>query len=141
MVNPDIQFTSAGLKIGNTLVKEGDYITLDVPSYDDPVVYFGKVALIEPNIEKSGLLEFLEVVQRQIGDFDVHANADQPADAMLAKQFLAEGIGLCRTEHMFFNEKRIPNFRSLIIATDLAEREKILSQTEKNAGFRLCGSL
>jgi pyruvate,orthophosphate dikinase len=131
MVNPDIVFSKTGLKIGNKLVKEGDYISLDVPSYDDPVIYFGKLDLIEPNIDKSGLLDFLEVVQTQIGDFDVHANADQPSDAKLARKFLADGIGLCRTEHMFFNEKRIPIFRSLIIAPDRSEREKILKKIKK----------
>jgi len=131
MVNPDIQFTTKGMKIGNTLVREGDYISLDVPSYDDPVIFFGKLALVEPDIEKSGLLDFLEVAQRQIGDFDVHANADQPADALLAKKFLADGIGLCRTEHMFFHEKRIPIFRSLIIANERGERKTILNKLKK----------
>ena len=131
MVNPEIQFTKTGLKIGNKTVKEGDYLSLDVPSYEDPTIYFGKLDLIEPNIEQSGLIEFLEVVQHQIGGFDVHANADQPKDAILAKQFLAHGIGLCRTEHMFFNEKRIQTFRSLIIAPDRSEREKILTKLKK----------
>ena len=131
MVNPEIQFTKTGLKIGGRTVKEGDFIGLDVPSYDDPVVYFAKLPLIEPNIDKSGLLEFLEVVQGQIGDFDVHVNADQPKDAKLARKFLADGIGLCRTEHMFFHEKRISIFRSLIIASDRSEREKILTKLKK----------
>ena len=131
MVNPNIMFTKTGLKIGDKVIAEGDYICLDVPSYEDPTIYFGKLDLIEPDIEKSGLLEFLEVVQHQIFDFDVHANADQPKDAKLAKQFLADGIGLCRTEHMFFNEKRIQTFRSLIIASDRNEREKILTKLKK----------
>jgi len=131
MVNPDILFTEAGLKIGNRMVKEGEYISLDVPSYDEPTIYFGKVELIEPDIDKSGLIDFLEVVQRHIKDFDVHANADQPSDAKLAKKFFAEGIGLCRTEHMFFHRERIPIFRSLIIASDKAEREKILARLKK----------
>ena len=131
MVNPQIQFTKTGLKIGAKTIKEGDYISLDVPSYDEPTIFFGKLDLIQPDIEKSGLLEFLDVVQGQIGDFDVHANADQPKDAILAKKFQADGIGLCRTEHMFFNEKRIPTFRSLIIAPDRSEREKILTKLKK----------
>jgi len=131
MVNPKIQFTKAGLKVGTRTIKEGDYLSLDVPSYDDPTIYFGRLDLIEPDIDKSGLLEFLELVQHHIGDFDVHANADQPKDAKLAKKFLADGIGLCRTEHMFFNEKRIPIFRSLIIAPDRSEREKILGKIKK----------
>lgn len=131
MVNPEIMFTKEGLKIGTKVIKEGDYISLDVPSYDDPVIYFGKLDLIEPNIDKSGLLDFLKVVQNHIGGFDVHANADQPKDAKLAKKFLADGIGLCRTEHMFFNENRIRIFRSLIIAPNRSEREKILIKIKK----------
>jgi len=131
MVNPDILFTEAGLKIGNRIVKEGEYISLDVPSYDEPVIYFGKVELIEPDIDTSGLIDFLDVVQRHIKDFDVYANADQPSDAKLAKKFLAKGIGLCRTEHMFFHKDRIPIFRSLIIASDKAERESILAKLKK----------
>jgi len=131
MVNPSILFTEAGLKIENQIVKEGDYISLDVPFYDKPVIYFGKIELIEPNIDTCGLIDFLNVVQRHIKNFDVHANADQPSDAKLAKKFLAEGIGLCRTEHMFFHKERIPIFRSLIIASDKKERERILTKLKK----------
>ena len=131
MVNPDIQFTNTGLKIGGRTVKEGDYLSLDVPSHDDPTIYFGKLSIIEPDIDKSGLLEYLDVVQGQISDFEVYANADQPKDAKLARKFLADGIGLCRTEHMFFHEKRIPIFRSLIIASDQDERKKILNRLKK----------
>lgn len=131
MVNPNIIFTKTGLKVGNRIVREGDYISLDVHSHDEPVIYFGKVDLIEPDIDKSGLIDFLNVVQKHIKDFDVYANADQPSDAKLAKKFLANGIGLCRTEHMFFHKKRIPIFRSLIIASDKAERKKTLAKLKK----------
>ena len=62
-----------------------------------------------------------------INDFDVRANADQPKDAVIAKEFHARGIGLCRTEHMFFNEKRIMTFRQMILAEDEAERRKALN--------------
>ena len=73
----------------------------------------------------------MEIVQRNIDDFDVHANADQPKDALLAKLFKAKGIGLCRTEHMFFHEKRINTFRAMIIAKDKKEREKALGQLKE----------
>lgn len=131
MVNPDLKILKSGVKFGERLVKEGDYITLDVPSYDKPTVYFDKVGLIKPSIEESGILEFLDVVQKFIGDFDCHANADQPKDAQLAKLFHADGIGLCRTEHMFFDEERIPLFRSLIITDDMKDRYKILDKLGK----------
>jgi pyruvate, orthophosphate dikinase len=131
MVNPDLKILKTGVKFGERLVKEGDYITLDVPSYDIPTVYFDKVGLIKPSIEESGILEFLDIIQKFIGDFDCHANADQPKDAQLAKLFHADGIGLCRTEHMFFDEERIPLFRSLIITDDMKDRFKILDKLGK----------
>jgi pyruvate, orthophosphate dikinase len=145
MINPDIVFNEKGMKIDGIQVSEGDYLSVDVPSYDKPTIYFGELDLIEPSMEESGLLEFLEIVQKGIGDFDVHVNADQPREAELAKKFGARGIGLCRTEHMFFDEKRIPVFRSMIITDDSKDREKILSKLQKNqaddflALFRIMG--
>jgi pyruvate,orthophosphate dikinase len=131
LVYPEIIFGKDNVKIGKKIVKEGDYLSINVPYYETPTVYFGKVGLIEPSPEGSGLLEFLEIVQRNLGDFDVHANADQPKDAELAKLFKAQGIGLCRTEHMFFNEKRINMFRAMIIAGDVKEREKALEKLKE----------
>jgi pyruvate,orthophosphate dikinase len=131
MINPDIEFMDNAMKIGGVKVNEGDYLSLDVPSYDKPTIYFGQLELIEPSIEESGLLEFLDIVQTKIGDFDVHVNADQPREAKLGKTFGAKGIGLCRTEHMFFDEKRIPIFRSMIITNDKKDRDKILLKLQK----------
>ena len=131
LVYPGIKFSSGSMKIGNKTVKEGDYITLNVPYYETPAIYFGKLALIEPSPEGSGLLELLEIVQKRIDDFDVHANADQPKDAQLSKLFKAAGIGLCRTEHMFFHEKRINTFRAMIIAGDKKERTKALNELKE----------
>jgi len=131
LVYPEIKFGAETMKIGNKTVKEGDYLSLNVPYYDIPSIYFGKVNLIEPSPEGSGLLELLELVQKHIGDFDVHANADQPKDAQLAKLFKAAGIGLCRTEHMFFHEKRINTFRSMIIAGEKRERVAALEELKK----------
>jgi len=131
MVYPGIQFQKNSMKIGNKTIKEGEYITLNVPYYEEPVVYLGKGGLMKPTPEGSGLLELLEIVQRNLGEFDVHANADQPKDAELALMFKAKGIGLCRTEHMFFNEKRINKFRAMVVADSVAERKKILNELRK----------
>ena len=131
MVYLDIKFLKDSVKIGTRTIKEGDCISLNVPYYEDPTIYFGKVDLTEPSHKDSGLLEFLEIVQRNLDDFDVHANADQPKDAQLAKLFKAAGIGLCRTEHMFFHEKRINIFRSMIIAGDKKERAKALGKLKE----------
>jgi len=131
LVYPDITFQKDSVKIGKKIVKEGEYLSLNVPYYETPKIYFGKVSLIEPSPQGSGLIEFLEIVQRNLNDFDVHANADQPKDAELSKLFKAQGIGLCRTEHMFFHEKRINSFRAMIIAGDVKEREKALGKLKE----------
>jgi len=131
LVYPEIKFQKDTAKIGNKTVKEGDYIALNVPYYETPTIYFGKGRLIQPSPEGSGLIEFLDIVQGRLDRFDVHANADQPKDAELAKLFKAQGIGLCRTEHMFFEESRIATFRAMIIAGDKKERDKALAELKK----------
>lgn len=131
LVHPDIQFSGQKMKIGKYVVKEGDYVSMRVPSYGDPSIYFAPLPLKQPKIEQSGLLEYLEIVQKHLGDFSIYANADQPKDVKLAAKFLADGVGLCRTEHMFFNEKRILLFRSLIVESDSGERAKILAKLKK----------
>jgi pyruvate, orthophosphate dikinase len=127
MVQPEMKIRGDGFTLGGKTVKEGDYISINVPYYEAPTIYLDKVGLIEPNFKENGLLDFLTIVNKFIKDFDVRANGDQPKDAVVAKEFHARGIGLCRTEHMFFNEKRIMTFRQMILAEDEAERRKALN--------------
>ncbi|HPD79363.1 MAG TPA: PEP-utilizing enzyme, partial [Spirochaetota bacterium] len=126
MVQPEMKIKGNSFTIAGKTVKEGDYISINVPYYEEPTLYLGKVELIEPDFKKNGLFDFLEIVERHIGEFNVRANADQGRDATLANDFKANGIGLCRTEHMFFNEKRIMKFREMIIAKSYEERLKVL---------------
>lgn len=126
MVQPDLHIKNNSFTIGGVTVKEGDYISLNVPYYEEPTIYFGKVGLIEPDFDKNGLFDFVKICQEYIGDFDVRANTDQPRETQLAASFMAKGIGLCRTEHMFFNEKRIMKFREMILAADEQTRRKVL---------------
>ncbi|MBN1524371.1 MAG: pyruvate, phosphate dikinase [Spirochaetales bacterium] len=114
--------------VDGVLLKQGDYITLNVPYYGDPSIYLGKAALIEPDPESSGLLEFIKIVDEFTGNFGVRANADTPRDTTLARIFGAEGIGLCRTEHMFFDEKRINVFREMVISDTEKERRAALNK-------------
>jgi len=132
LVRPDIQFLKRSMKIDGQEIKEGDVITVNVPYYEDPMIYVGEGTLTKPTPEDSGLLELLEIVQKKIEHIDVHANADQPRDATLAKLFGAQGIGLCRTEHMFFDEKRINRFRYMILADDETTRTKALDSLYKD---------
>ncbi|MBI3395624.1 MAG: pyruvate, phosphate dikinase [Spirochaetia bacterium] len=127
IINPNLKIANGTLEAGGHVVKEGDYITLDVPFYKPPVIGLGRADLINPDITSNGLVEFIEVVKRHVKpDFVVRANGDLGRDARVAKSMGAYGIGLCRTEHMFFQGDRIHRFREMILAKNLEERVKAL---------------
>jgi len=126
MVQPDMKIRGSSFVLAGRTVREGDYVSINVPYYEAPTIFIGKVGLIEPDFKRNGLFEFLDIVEKHMEDFNVRANADQPRDALVAKEFKAKGIGLCRTEHMFFNEKRIMKFREMIISETEEERRKSL---------------
>ncbi len=128
LVANDLKVTGNKATIDGKALKEGDIITLNVPHYGDPSIYFGEADLIEPDPEKSGLLEFVKIIKSSLGDFHVRVNADKARDANLAVKFGADGIGLCRTEHMFFDSKRINVFRRMIISDTFNERVKALKK-------------
>ncbi len=131
LVRPDLQIRGKKATLDGLTINEGDYITLNVPYYGESTVYIGKSALIEPDPESSGLLDFIRLTRSFVQEFHVRANADSPRDAKLALEFGAEGIGLCRTEHMFFNEKRINVFREMILSDSEDERKKVLRKLQK----------
>ena len=128
LVKPNMRIRGKSAAIGAVTVNEGEYLTLNVPHYGEPSVYLGTAQLIEPDPEASGLLAFNELVRGFVRDFHVRANADSPRDAALALSFGAAGIGLCRTEHMFFEDKRINVFREMILADSAEERKKALAK-------------
>ena len=104
-----------------TIYKEGDYLSIDGSTGN---VYAGKLEMQEASI--SGDFETFMSWADDARVLRVRTNADTPKDAIQARKFGAEGIGLCRTEHMFFERDRIFNFRKMICATTLEEREKAL---------------
>lgn len=110
------------LVIGEETFLEGDYLSLDGTTGD---VMKGQVKTVPP--ELSG--DFGTIMQwaDELRNLGVRANADNPRDAKQAVEFGAEGIGLCRTEHMFFEEERIPAVRRMILADSEEERRKALS--------------
>ncbi len=130
LVKPELKISGNKATIGDITIKEGDYITLNVPYYGEPEIYLGKAELIEPNPEDSGLMEFIKIVEEFVSDFHVRANADNPRDAKLSRTFGARGIGLCRTEHMFFQPERINVFREMILSDTKEERLKALKKLE-----------
>ncbi len=111
------------MTIKNEVFKEGDYISLDGSTGS---VYKGIIPTVEANI--SGNFEKLMEWADEFRRLGIRTNADTPADAAEAIGFGAEGIGLCRTEHMFFEESRIFSVRKMIISDSLAQREKALAE-------------
>ncbi len=103
------------------ILHEGDYISLDGTTGK---VYEGKLNKVAATI--SGVFETFMSWADEARTLDIRTNADTPKDAKQAKAFGAQGIGLCRTEHMFFEKERIFNFRKMICATSVEEREKAL---------------
>ena len=113
---------------GNIIVNEGDYITLDVPYYGEPRIILGNANLINPDPASSGLFDLLKIIDKFKSEFKVYGNADTPKDANRVMMFGGEGIGLCRTEHMFFGEDRINIFREMIVSTNVEDRIKSLNK-------------
>ncbi|MEG0662516.1 MAG: pyruvate, phosphate dikinase, partial [Anaerovoracaceae bacterium] len=110
------------LTIGNDVFNEGDYISLDGTVGE---VYKGEIKTMAP--ELSGDFGMIMKWADEIRTLKVRTNADNPRDAQQAVDFGAEGIGLCRTEHMFFAEDRIAAVRRMILADSVEERKEALA--------------
>jgi len=118
------QFTvKAGEK--ELVVKEGDWISMDGATAD---VYLGQAETKDPDPNSPIFVKFMTWADEFRGKFGVRANADIPRDAKAARAFGAEGIGLCRTEHMFFAADRIPHMQAMILAEDPKTRTKALQK-------------
>ena len=111
------------IKVGPHKIKEGDIITLDGGVGE---VYLGEVATIQPQL--SGVFGTLIGWADEVRRMKIRANAETPLDAKMALDFGAEGIGLSRTEHMFFDSDRIVAMREMIIANDTEGRQKALDK-------------
>ena len=131
LVSTEMRIRGNKATVGGATIAEGDYVTLDVPNHGDCHIYLGKASTIEPSPKDSGLLDFLAIVKKYVREFHVRVNADKPRDAELALSFGAEGIGLCRTEHMFFEEDRINVFRQMIFAENYEDRVATLKKLQK----------
>ncbi len=111
------------LEVNGKEVKEGDLISLDGSTGE---VFIGEIKLVEPELagDFAKIMEWADEFRK----LKIRANADTPKDSEQAIKFGAEGIGLCRTEHMFFEEKRIKAVREMILAETKEEREKALAK-------------
>jgi len=119
----DISYKDKQFKVGKTAVKEGDWISLDGSSGE---VMKGLVPTIKP--ELSGNFGTVMKWADKYRTLGVRTNADTPKDSQVARDFGAEGIGLCRTEHMFFEGDRIKAVREMILADNLEGRRKALAK-------------
>ncbi len=108
---------------GQTL-KTGDWISLDGTQ---GAVYTGQLDRVEPKLDDPALTTFMDLIA-SVDAMDVRANADSGRDAQRARDFGAVGIGLCRTEHMFFGEDRLPAMQRLILAEGSFERERAAAE-------------
>ena len=122
-----VDYKSQSFKVDGKVVRRGDYISIDGSTGQ---VMMGQVPTIEPRL--SGDFAALMVWADEIRKLKVRTNADTPADAKKARALGAEGIGLCRTEHMFFGENRIDSVRQMILsAPDVKSLKSKISGLEK----------
>jgi pyruvate, orthophosphate dikinase len=114
------QFRANGI-----VVKEGDLISIDGASGE---AFLGEMPTVAPRFEEESELITLLCWADEFRKLQVWANADYPDDARRARSFGAQGIGLCRTEHMFFEEERLPIVQRMILAENEADRDQALTE-------------
>ncbi|MDT5122997.1 MAG: pyruvate, orthophosphate dikinase [Acidobacteriota bacterium] len=119
----NIDYSQQQFSVNGTVVTKGEWITVDGSTGR---VFLGQVKTVQPIIGQDfkELMSWADDLRR----LRVRANADTPNDARVAREFGAEGIGLCRTEHMFFGDERLAAMREMILADGVGAREKALEK-------------
>ena len=118
-----VDYKAQEMRINDLVLKKGDQLTLDGSSGE---IFLGPVATQEPDV--NGAFKVLMEMADEVRTLKVRTNADTPKDAAIARKFGAEGIGLCRTEHMFFGLDRINAIREMILAESAEERKLALAK-------------
>ena len=118
-----INISDKKMTVDDKILKEGDWLTLNGSAGK---VYTGQLDLIEPDLSTNEHYSKLMEMADQIRKLGIRANAERPKDAMQARDFGAKGIGLCRTEHMFFDPERILAVREMIIAESVERRREAI---------------
>jgi pyruvate,orthophosphate dikinase len=138
----EVDYNQQTMKVKGYVLKKGDVITLDGGTGE---VFLGEVKTIEPKLDAD--FERIMKIADKFRRLKVRTNADTPKDALTARGFGAEGIGLCRTEHMFFGADRIDAVREMILAESKQERERALTKllpmqrTDFNELFKIMDGL
>lgn len=111
--------------VNGRTIKQGDFVSIDGTTGQ---VFAGKISTLNPDFDKEVELQTILKWADEFRRLQVWANGDYPRDAVRARAFGAQGIGLCRTEHMFFETERLPIVRQMILAKSAAERQPFLDQ-------------
>jgi pyruvate,orthophosphate dikinase len=119
----EIDYRNETMKAKGYILRKGDILTLDGSTGE---VFLGEVKTIEPKLDQT--FERIMAIADKARTLKVRTNADTPKDTITAREFGAEGIGLCRTEHMFFGPDRIDAVREMILSDNKQEREKALAK-------------
>jgi pyruvate,orthophosphate dikinase len=120
----DLDLDKRQISVDGRIIKEGDWVSIDGTTGE---VYLDKLGTIVPDINDPYLIKILSWAD-EIRRLGVWANADYPRDAQRARDYGAEGIGLCRTEHMFFEQERLPYVQQMILAKSDEERDDALDK-------------
>ena len=141
-LNTHINIKQKTLMVNEHIIKEGDWISINGTVGN---VYLDKINLIDTNLEKNTDFNILLQLCKSKQKMGVRANADTPEDAQIAKKMGARGIGLCRTEHMFFEPSRIKEMRKMILfKNDAARRKKSIMNLlpyQKNDFYEILKSM
>ncbi|MCC7499610.1 MAG: pyruvate, phosphate dikinase [Bryobacterales bacterium] len=124
-INERGKTASVKLNAKSITIKQGDWVSIDGTTGE---VYLGQAATKDPDPNSPTFAKFMKMADRYRAGFGVRANADIPRDAKAARTFGAEGIGLCRTEHMFFAEDRLPHVQAMILSETEKDRRKALAK-------------
>lgn len=108
------------MTVDSVAVREGDVLSIDGGTGE---VFLGEIPTVEPEFDRENFLQKLLGWSDSIRRLNIYANADYPADARRAREYGARGVGLCRTEHMFFAEDRLPIVQAMILAEPNSEEE------------------
>ncbi|SPD75618.1 Pyruvate, phosphate dikinase [uncultured Desulfobacterium sp.] len=121
----DVNYQKRTVSVKDKTLKEGDWITLNGTK---GIVYEGQIPVVNADPDSNQWYKKLMTVAEKTSKLEVRTNADTPEDAAIARKFGARGIGLTRTEHMFFGEDRIRNMRAMILSDTAEEREEALKR-------------
>ena len=119
-----IDLDAREMRIDDLVIREGDHISIDGTN---GLVYLGEIPTLVPDLSNPHLLKLLTWAD-EVRELEVWANVDYPRNADRARSYGAEGIGLCRTEHMFFESERLPIVQRMIMARDIGERNEALAE-------------